>query len=502
MNFKLLLFFSLSLLCADLFAQSAAEDSSSTNAPIILADDPVLVALDSLITLQFIKPYMTEAQHALSDTLAVCEPTPAGLYAERMQLLNDESPMDLVYNETVQAYIDMYLKRKAGLTERVIGLSEHYYPLINAALDRHEMPLELRHLAVVESALNPQARSRAGAVGLWQFMYATGKIYDLQIDSYVDQRRDPIKATEAACEYLSFLHSIYDDWGLALAAYNAGPGNVNKAIRRSGGKKDYWEIKRWLPRETRGYVPAFIAVNYVMAHYSDHGLVAVAPQFRYHETDTVHVQKQVEFDQLSAFVGVEKEQLVYLNPVYRKQVIPATEGKDHLVLPRAAIGLFLANEDSIYGFEPEPVVVNGYVTKEVTIEHRIRSGEYLGGIADRYGVRVSELKAWNGIRGSRIYPGKVLLIHKTEKVAVADNSKPKAEKKEVVEEKAKPVEKSSASAANNTAYQYHIVQKGDTLWDIANKYDGVTVEQLRSLNKGVNVKRLNPGQKIKIGVQG
>ena len=472
------------------FAQTAEPaDTIASSGPIILADDPSLVALDRLISLEYIKA-LPETSGSEKEVIE----TTTEVFAERMAVLNAQSPMDLVYNETVQAYINMYLNKKPELTARMIGLTAHYYPMINEKLDKNDLPLELSNLAVVESALNPSARSRAGAVGLWQFMYNTGKIYDLKVDSYVDQRQDPLKSTDAACEYLAFLHGIYDDWGLALAAYNAGPGNVNKAIRRSGGKRDYWEVKPWLPRETRGYVPAFIAVNYVMAHYADHGIVPIQPEFKYNELDTVQVQKKVEFDQLSAFVNVDEEVLVSLNPMYRKKIVPATPGQDHLVLPIEAVGLFLANEDSIYGFEPAPVVVDGFITKDVTIKHRVRSGEYLGGIAEKYGVGLSELKSWNGIRGTRIYPGKILLVHKSEKVLAEGTTKA-----------TKPVdtkEEVKVAAIENGDYRYHIVQKGDTLWDIANKYDGVTVGQLRSLNSDVNVKRLNPGQKIKIGPQG
>lgn len=490
---KLTLLLTALSLCALSFAQTETP-ADSAKGPVIQPDDPVLMALDELISLEFIK-----AVPDISPSTTIDSSTTVEMYAERMAQLDANSPMELVYNETIQAYINMYFGKKPDLTARMVGLSAHYYPMIEEALDRNDLPQELKHLAVVESALNAHARSRAGAVGLWQFMYATGKMYGLKSDSYVDQRRDPLLATQAACEYLGYLHGLYNDWGLALAAYNAGPGNVNKAIRRSGGKRDYWEIKRWLPRETRGYVPAFIAVNYVMEHYADHGVIPVEPMFKYHELDTVHVKKQVEFDQLSAFVSVDKEQLTYLNPVYRKDVIPATPGKDCLVLPREAIGLFLANEDSIYGFEPEPEVVNGFITEEVTIEHRVRSGEFLGSIAERYGVRVSDLQSWNNIRGTRIYPGKVLMVHKTEKVAVKskeDTAEAKvSEKKEEKEAKTKTTETTST-------FDYHIVQKGDTLWDIANKYDGLTVEKLRALNKGLNHRRLNPGQKIKIGVQG
>ncbi len=480
----------LSSFCIRLYGQTNHGDSVEMDGPIILTDDPVLSALDHLIELEYIKALPVTSIGRYGSDVPTSDPSEI---QDRMAVLDAQSPMSLVYNETVQAYIDMYLNKKVELTARMIGLTDHYYPMISEKLDQHGIPIELRHLAVVESALNPSARSRAGAVGLWQFMYNTGKIYDLEVDSYIDQRQDPFKATEAACEYLTFLYGLYDDWGLALAAYNAGPGNVNKAIRRSGGKRDYWEIKPWLPRETRGYVPAFIAVNYVMAHYADHGIVPVRPQFSFNELDTLHVKKELDFDQLSAFVHVDIETLNYLNPMYRRSYVPATDGKDHIVLPREVVGAFLANEDSIYGFEPAPVVVDGYVTKDVTIEHRVKSGEYLGGIAEKYGVGLSELKSWNGISGSRIYPGKTLLVHRTEKVPIDKKTTNKQVQKN---------DPTGKEGMESTAYRYHVVQKGDTLWDIANKYDGVTVDQLRTLNSDLNVKRLNPGQKIKIGPQG
>ena len=231
---------------------------------------------------------------------------PEATYQSRLQYLDGQTPFDLTYNPVVQSYIDLYAVRKREMTSRMLGLSDLYFPVFEEYLDRHGMPLEMKYLAVVESALNPAARSRAGAVGLWQFMLPTGKMFGLKADSYVDERHDLHKSTEAACNYLTYLYKIYDNWELALAAYNCGPGNVNKAIRRSGGRKDYWEIYDHLPRETRGYVPAFIAVNYVFAHAADHNLYPVAPTYCAHEVDTVQVCYPLDLSNIAALTGQQR----------------------------------------------------------------------------------------------------------------------------------------------------------------------------------------------------
>lgn len=338
---------------------------------------------------------------------------PDSLVKIQMQRLNELTPMEFLYTKDVSSFIKLYSVRKRRLTEKTMGLADLYFPIFEEMLDRYDIPMELKYLPIVESGMNPKARSRVGATGLWQFMYRTGKSYDLQVNSYVDERKDPYLATEAACRYLKFLHNIYDDWSLALAAYNAGPGNVNKAIRRSGGKKSYWEIRRYLPRETRSYVPAFIAVNYVFAYPEDYHLEKNPVKIEYSYTDTVHVNERVIFEYLSAYTGVDKDMLGFLNPMYRRQVIPkSTEEPYAIVLPKERIPVFIINADSIYvksAIEnPELEVPE---KNQNMVYYKVRSGDVLGTIANRYGVRVSDIQEWNNLRGTRINVGQKLIIY-------------------------------------------------------------------------------------------
>lgn len=484
---------------------STAQDSAETDTLTLAESDPVIDALDSLATSVYYRKDPFEADSSYLKESGILKDSlpsyPDSLYAERLRSIDERTPLDLEYNSVVQAFIELYANKRRDLTSRVLGLKEIYFPMIEQKLDKHALPLELKHLAIVESALNPNARSPAGASGLWQFMYRTGKLYGLEVGSYVDERRDPVRSTEAACDYFEFLYSIYEDWNLVLAAYNAGPGTVNRAMRRAGGEKDYWEIRPYLPRETRGYVPAFIAVNYIMDHYKAHGLVPVDPAFRYFEFDTVHVSKPVTFDQLSMALDIPDDTLKMLNPVYRRNEVPATEDQKVLRLPRKMIGTFLANEDSIHSMAESPVDEDGYVTKEITEIHRVRRGEYLGAIAEQHGVRISQIRAWNKLRGSRIHPGQRLTIHKTIRRKVADGKDEAKKEAEAKEDEKEQEENASETAKNDntdTKHRYHTVQRGDTLWDIARKYGGVTMETLRSLNEAREIDQLRPGQRILI----
>lgn len=327
----------------------------------------------------------------------------------RMALLDAQSPLDLAWNPVVHSRIAFYASKRKKHLGTMLGRAPAYFPLFEEALDRHGLPLELKYLAVVESGLNPTARSHAGARGLWQFMYATAKYQGLRIDSYIDERRDPVRSTEAACLYLKRLYSIYDDWYLALAAYNAGPGNVNRAIRRSGGKDNFWEIRFFLPRETRNYVPAFMSVAYLMEFPEEHNIFPreAAPSFAF--LDTVMVNEVLRFDQIAPLLDMEASALAHLNPMYRLDIIPATTERWPLVLPHAEIPSFLAFQDSMQLIEPERTPEIVFVPEPVT--YRVKNGDVLGKIADRYGVSVRQLREWNDLSGSMIRIGQKLIIH-------------------------------------------------------------------------------------------
>lgn len=480
-----------------LYAQT---DKAESGKPVIDEGDPVIAALDSLLARR-----LAEDSRLVSDTQCLnvhdfkdyeIPSYPDSILRERLKVLDEKTPFNLVYNDWVDAYIDVYTRRRRELTSSILGLSHLYYPLFEEKLDQFNIPLEMKHLAVVESALNPTARSRMGAKGLWQFMYRTGLSYDLKIGSYIDERYDPLASTIAACRYFRFLYGMYGDWNLVLAAYNSGPGNVNKAIRRSGGERDYWKLRRYLPRETRGYVPAFIAVNYVMNHAADHNLYPVEPIRVFQELDTLEITGgPLLFSQISKYTGVEREELEALNPAVKANVIPRLERKFPLYLPREAVGAFIANRDSIFHIPQED-------KKEVEEklaepqEYVVQSGDVLGLIAERHGVRVSQILEWNGMRTSRIYPGQRLKIHASKEVKGLNSSNQSGDNNE------SDKNRSSEENSSSSKFRYHVVETGDTLWDIANKYSGVSVSQIKQLNRGINYRRLKPGQRIKISTQG
>jgi membrane-bound lytic murein transglycosylase D len=468
--------------------------------PVALTpDDPVVARLDDLALVPWIKhsPFSTDtAHHNVHGFTPGQVPTwPEATLRQRLAALDATTPFNLGYNEVVRSYMGLYVDRKREMSSRMLGLAELYFPVFEEYLDRHGMPMELKYLAVVESALNPAARSRAGAVGLWQFMLPTGKMFGLQANSYVDERHDLYKSTEAACRYLKYLYGLYDNWEMALAAYNCGPGNVNKAIRRSGGRKDYWAIYDHLPRETRGYVPAFIAVNYLFAHHADHNLYPVAPSYCAHEVDTVQVCYPLDLQDLAKLTGANAEELRALNPTLKLGVLPyASTDPVSIYLPQDLVGLVVANEDLLRerGIPAEAVAavptptVAAVTTPSTSAAstttkryHTVRRGESLGKIAGRYRLSVSELKRMNGLRGDTIRPGQKLVVGK--KTVTASAPAP-----------AEPV-------PTEGSFIYHVVQPGDTLWDIAKRYPGVSVDDLKRLNAGQL--DLKPGDRIKVSKQ-
>lgn len=341
------------------------------------------------------------------------------LYIERLQKL--PYVMEMPYNDIVKKFIEMYLQ-KPDKVEYMLGLGQTYYfPMFEEALERYGVPLELKYLPVIESALNARATSRAGAAGLWQFMVPTGRLYGLEVNSLVDERRDPLKASDAAARYLRDLYNIYQDWHLVIAAYNCGPGNVAKATRYAGGgKKDYWQIYPYLPSETRSYVPIFIAANYVMNYYREHNMCPMQPTVTV-ATDTIMVDKRINLQQVSELLNISLDELRFLNPQYRQDIVPGNIKPYPLVLPFNQLSAYIDNRDTIplhraaelvaNRAEVQPAQYNPSSDGRVTY-YKVRSGDTLGGIAARYHCTVNQIKRWNGLRGSMIRIGQRLKIYR------------------------------------------------------------------------------------------
>jgi membrane-bound lytic murein transglycosylase D len=405
---------------------------------------------------------------------------PTDTLKARLKRLNARTPFNVEYNPSLENVIKGYLKHRHTSMERLMGLSHFYFPMFEQEFDNYNIPLEMKYLAIVESALKPRARSRVGATGLWQFMYGTGKEHDLQVSSYVDDRRDPIKSTTAAAQYLGRLYRIFGDWDLALAAYNSGPGNVNKAIRRSGGYKNYWNIRQNLPRETAGYVPAFLATMYIFEYAEEHGFKPERPAFQYIETDTIHIKQMISLDHVSETTGIHIEELQFLNPAYKLDIIPKVEGKTYVLrLPRQAVGAFVANEDEIYAyamaeFNQREKPIPQLIKNDSKIRYRVKNGDYLGKIARKYGVRVSQIKQWNGLRSNNLKIGQRLTIYPRN-------------------HSVSPKQKTTKKVLNTAGKQTYKVKSGDSLWTIAQKFSGVSVQNIRDWND-------ISGNKLKIGM--
>ena len=482
--------------------------------------------LDSMLNSWYVQNVflLDSTQLAEADTLK--QTLPDSVYIQRLQSM--QSAVSLSYNSTVKNYIAMYTNRKPKQVAVMLGLANYYFPMFEEALAKYGLPMELKYLPIIESALNPGANSSASAVGLWQFMYPTGKMYKLEISTFVDERRDPLKATDAAVRYLRDLYNIYNDWHLVIAAYNCGPGNVNKAIKRSGNAKDYWKIYYKLPKETRGYVPAFIAANYVMNFYQSHNIYPQLPAFPI-ITDTIMVNEYLHFDQIAEVIGISMEQIRTLNPQYRRDIIPASKTKAYsLVLPQDEISAYLENESAIRNhrrneFFPNNEIVNPQ-TKFVSVEsgdfkgrdkviYTVKQGDNLGAISGWFRVRVSDIQYWNKIRKNFIKAGQKLTIYVTEgqgEYYSRLNKMSHAEKQKSLNKKptyastanvviTKPSEKVvSAANSSNSDFVYYTVRKGDNLWTIARKFPGVSNQDIMKINNISAAKSLMVGQKLKI----
>lgn len=440
------------------------------------------------------------------------------------QLAQLVSIIDLTYNEKVKAFINLYANKRRGQVAKMIGLSEYYFPMIEEYLDRADLPLELKYLPIIESALNTRARSRAGAVGLWQFMYGTGKIYGLEINSYVDERRDPVKATIAATKFLKNLYNQYKDWTLVIAAYNCGPGNVNKAIRRSGGKRNFWEIYYRLPRETRGYVPAFIAANYIMNYYDT--LYHIKPE-KYDlniKTDTIVVNEFLHLQQVADVLQIPIETLRNLNPQYKRDIIPAKTRSYPLRLPEEYTLKFIDLKDSIFAYK-DSVFFNdknklitppkyerhsrykaSYApppTKNmIKIFYTVKPGDNVGYIASWYKVRLNDVRYWNNLYRDRIKVGQKLVIYKHKNVASKfiniDKMSFEAKQRMVGKSTASNSSKKKTKAAKKYKGKHKIytVRRGDNFWTIAKKFPGVSNYDIMKANGITNENSLKVGQKL------
>ncbi len=453
-----------------------------------LKDDPLARKLDSVWLNELYNNELFEEVYG-SITKMDYEPVeyeelPTEVLKARLEELNKRTPFNVEYNPSLESVIKGYLKNRRRTMSRLMAISDYYFPMFEEEMDRQGLPLEMKYLAIVESALNPTAKSRVGATGLWQFMFSTGKLFGLEVNSYVDERSDPLMATEAAAKYLKSLYESLGDWDLALAAYNSGPGNVSKAIRRSGGRQNYWNIRHHLPRETAGYVPAFLATMYIFEFAEEHGFKSNGPKYPYITTDTIKVKKMITLEQVARVTNLNLEEVVFLNPSYKLGIIPVIKDENYVLrLPVDAVGKFVQNEDAIYAlaekeFNDREKPLPQFFEQSDKIRYRVRSGDYLGKIANRYGVTVSQLKRWNGLRSTRLRIGQRLTIYPRK-----FNSKSTASSK-------------SASKGDSNARTY-TVKNGDSLWSISQKFPGISVEQLKKWND-ISGTKLKPGMKLKL----
>lgn len=422
---------------------------------------------------------------------------PTELLKERLKKLDEKSPFNIEYNVGLENVIKSFLKNRKRSFERLMGISQFYFPLFEEALAAQNIPLEIKYLSVVESALNPRAVSRVGATGLWQFMYQTGKQYGLKVDTYADDRRDPLKASAAAAQYMKNMYAIFGDWDLVLASYNTGPGNVAKAIRRSGGKQNYWNIRPYLHKETQGYVPAFLATMYIFEYHKEHGIKPDRSIANHFATDTVMIKKPLTFKQLSELLDVSVAELQFLNPIYKREEIPFITGEKHFLrLPVDKIAVFTSNEDKIYAyadyessrrekpFQSMLASRDSISTSSKIKYHKVRRGDSLSEISDKYGISLSDLKKWNRLRSNKAPLGRNLKIYTNENTAVAVTSKhtTKDTASTAVASATNKIFKEEKVVSYKDVVKYYRVKKGDNLGEISDKY-GVSVAEIKKWNK-------------------
>jgi membrane-bound lytic murein transglycosylase D len=437
---------------------------------------------------------------------------PTELLKQRLKLMDEKSPFNIEYNIGLENVIKSFLKNRKKGFERLMGISQFYFPIFEEELAKKNIPLEIKYLAVVESALNPRAVSRVGATGLWQFMYQTGKQYGLNISTYEDERSDPLKASAAASQYMTNMYKIFGDWDLVLASYNSGPGNVAKAIRRSGGQQNYWNIRKNLPKETQGYLPAFLATMYIFEYHKEHGIVPNKAIANHFATDTIMVKSHMTFKQISDLLDIPIDELQFFNPSYKRNEIPYVTGDNNFLrLPKDKIAIFTSNEDKVYAYvkhqadqrekpyerlasvkqdDPSNPSKEDSEFTTRTKYHKVRKGDNLTAIANRYDVTVTQIKKWNGLKSSKAPLGRNLKIVSTERIAYKDKkevskdtlSKSETAQVAVNEPKTDRVFKTEKVVTYKDVTKYHKVKSGDNIGEIASKYD-VSASDIKKWNK-------------------
>jgi len=492
--------------------------ASAVNDTIIIRSDSttekITADLDSLVNSWYVKLALTNNPGLISDdTTGVMFSD--SIYKERLGRIN--TIIKLPYGSIIRNHIHVYTVRKRELFSAILGLKDYYFPMIEDIFDSYGIPAELKYMAVIESALNPNAVSRVGATGLWQFMYSTGRSYGLTINSVVDERRDPVKATHAAAKYMKDLYGIYKDWILVIAAYNCGPGNVNKAIRRSGNKRDYWEIYYRLPRETRGYIPGYVAATYAVNYYDLHKIRPLPLNFPV-ATDTIMINKDIHLTQISEVMKIPAGELRALNPQYRTGLVPGSSKPQALTLPVSHLGDFIDLNDTIRGYKADVYLTNSirlvdpsrstYAPADVKgrtkLIYRVKEGDNLGFISEWYRVSLSDLRYWNNIYRNTIRIGQNLAIYVDP--AKADyyskvNTMSFSEKQSMIGKiTTANVQPLAALLQNQSEGEYitHTVRYGDTIWDIVKMYESVSVSDILSLNGISDPQKIQVGQKLKI----
>jgi membrane-bound lytic murein transglycosylase D len=481
--------------------------------------------LDSLLNLWFVgnsldNDYQSE-DYLMADTIFPVFSD--SVYIDRLGRI--PALIDLSYNRHVRSFIELYTTRRRELVGILLGLSEYYFPIFEEVFAFYDIPLELKYCSIVESALNPRAVSRAGATGIWQFMYGTGRMYGLTINSLVDERRDPFKSTHAAAQFMQDLYRIYGDWLLVIAAYNCGPTNVNKAIRRSGGKKDFWDIYYYLPRETRGHVPAFIAAAYFMNYYHEHNLLPRKIEFPL-PVDTIMITEELHLEQIARVMNIPLQMLRDLNPQYKYDIIPGHEKPYSLRLPLEFSTKFIELSDTIFTYmdsvyfnKEKKIKTPSYHSSQnflpgppspdmAKIYYTVKTGDNLGYIASWYNVGVSNLRYWNNVRGTMIRSGQKLIVyipknklsHYQTINTMSFEEKQKMIGKEVLV--ADDVNDKTQTSLYSDDYIYYIVKSGDTLWEIAKKFHGVTDTDLMQMNGISDASKIKPGQVLKVKKKG